>query len=288
VRVPSLPDLIVHHWVVSWPLTGDALVVAGLYLCAAQRVRGGWPRRRQIAFLAGIAALLVAFESGLDTFDDELLSVHMEQHLLLLEVVPLLVLLGQPVILALRVLPPNERAKLARAVRRTRRLTRPPTCLAVFAAIVLGCHLPVFFDATIHDPALHELEHGLFLLAGLCVWWPLVGHDHAPGRGLNGVERMVYLIVAMVPMTIVGAYLNRATTVFYAPYLVTSRDFGVSAVLDQQNAGAIMWVTGSCVMVAAGLWAAVHGLVEEERRQRAKDAREDRAAAARALVGRRG
>ena len=279
MRVPSLPGLVVHHWVVSWPLTGEALLVGALYLWAAQRVRGGWPRRRQIAFVAGIAALLVALESGLDTFDDELLSVHMEQHLLLLEVVPLLVLLGQPMTLALRVLPPDGRATLARTLRRSRPSTHPAVCLAVFATIVLACHLPVFFDATVHQQALHDLEHGLFLLAGLFVWWPLVGADPAPRRTLNGFERMVYLIVAMVPMTIVGAYLNRTTGVVYAPYAATSRSFGVSAVLDQQNAGAIMWVAGSCVMVAAGLWAAVHALVEEERRQRARDARQDRAKA---------
>jgi putative copper resistance protein D len=279
MNAPTLPALLVGHWVVSWPLTGEALLVAWLYLWAARRVRGGWPRRRQVAFLAGMATLLIALESGFDTFDDQLLSVHMEQHLLLLEVVPLLVLLGQPVMLALRVLPPDGRVTLARNLRRAGPYTHPAACLAVFAAIVLGCHLPVFFDATVRHQALHDFEHGLFLLAGLLLWWPLVGADPSPRRALNGFERIVYVIVAMVPMTIVGAYLDRATDVVYAPYAATSPGFGVSAVLDQQNAGAIMWVAGSCVMVAAGLWAAVHALMEEERRQRARDARDDRAMA---------
>jgi cytochrome c oxidase assembly factor CtaG len=70
------------------------------------------------------------------------------------------------------------------------------------------------------------------------------------------------VLVAMVPMSLLGAYLVREPVVIYA---------GVGAVADQQQAGAIMWVLGDVIMVAVGLWCALAGLVAEERRQRARE-----------------
>ena len=84
-----------------------------LYLLATRRVRRGWPLPRSVSFMAGLGCLLVALESGLDSYDDSLLSVHMVQHLVLLELVPVLLLGGQPVLLALRVLPSAGRRTLA-------------------------------------------------------------------------------------------------------------------------------------------------------------------------------
>ena len=57
--------------------------------------------------------LILALQSGIDGYDDRLLSDHMVQHLLLLVVVPPLLLGGRPVILALRALP--ARARRARS-----------------------------------------------------------------------------------------------------------------------------------------------------------------------------
>ncbi|MCW3065409.1 MAG: cytochrome c oxidase assembly protein, partial [Solirubrobacterales bacterium] len=59
---------------------GPGLLALG-YLVAARRAR--WPRRRTAAFLVGCAFLFVALGSGLDRYDDQLLSVHMAQHLAL-------------------------------------------------------------------------------------------------------------------------------------------------------------------------------------------------------------
>ena len=43
--------------------------------------------------------------------------------------------------------------------------------------------------------------------------------------------------------------------------------------VDQAQAGAIMWVGGDMIMVAVGLWAVLAALLAEERRQQARDAR---------------
>jgi putative membrane protein len=273
MSAPSVPQLLVGHWQPDAGLTLLATVYAGLYLWAARRVRRSWPALRTVSFLAGIACVLIALESGIDAYDDRLLSVHMVQHLLLLTVAPLLLLCGRPALLTLQALPRGPRGRLARAMRRTHPLTAPLPCLALFTVVVLGTHVPGFYDATLRHPALHDFEHVAYLLAGAALWWPLLDGDPAPGRRLGGLGRFLYLLATMPPMVLIGAYLNRHTSLLYAPYGPPAHALGISAVIDQQQAGAIMWVVGSTVMVVGGLWAVIAALIAEERRQQARDAR---------------
>ncbi len=119
--------LLVSHW----QLAPGVLAVVGLcglaYLQGVARARGRWPRRRTVAFLAGLLCIVIALQSGLDGYDDRLLSVHMVQHMILLMLAPLLLLAGQPLLLLIRALPrPQQRRAVARALRRVGADRRPP------------------------------------------------------------------------------------------------------------------------------------------------------------------
>jgi putative membrane protein len=276
---PSLPSLLISHWQLPWSLAVEAGAGAGLYTWATARVRGRWPIRRTISFLGGLGCLLVALGSGLDAYDDELLSVHMVQHMLLLMVVPALLLEGQPVLLALRTLPRRRRRTLARALTRARPYFGPVPSLVFFSAVIVLTHLPSFYDATLRHAALHDCEHALYVISGLLAWWHILDVDPVPSHRLGGLGKLGYLLAAMAPMALVGAYLNRHATLVYPAYGPPARELGVSALDDQSVAGAIMWVVGDVIMVAVGLWAIVAALVAAERRQQAQDAREDAAAA---------
>jgi cytochrome c oxidase assembly factor CtaG len=273
VSASSLPSLLVSHWALSPSVAVPAAGFATLYLLGTLRVGTRWPVRRTISYLAGIGAVVLALQSGVDAYDDQLLSIHMVQHMLLLLVAPLLLLGGRPLILALRALAPTRRNVVSRAVARTRWLTAPVSALAFFSAVVILTHLPVFYDATLRHAGLHELEHALYLAAGLVMFSPLVDADPAPARRLDGLGRLVYLIVAMMPMALVGAYLNRHATLFYPAYGPPARALGISALDDQGQAGAIMWVAGGVVMTTVGLWAALAAMLAEERRLMAREAR---------------
>ncbi|MGI8573637.1 MAG: cytochrome c oxidase assembly protein [Solirubrobacteraceae bacterium] len=268
---PSLPELLANHWQINPVLLLQTVACAALYLWGASRLGRRWPFRRTASFLAGIAVVLVALQSGLDSYADRLLSVHMVQHMWLLLVAPALLLGGRPVLLALRALPPSRRTPLARTMARVRPLTAPLMCLAAFSAVLMLAHLPALYDAALAHPLVHAIEHGAFLAAGLMLWWPILDGD--PARRLGALGRLGYLIVAMVPMGIVGAYLNRHVALVYPPYAAPARALGVSALTDQADAGAIMWVVGDVIMVAIGLWATIAALVAEERRQQGRDAR---------------
>jgi putative membrane protein len=275
VSAPSLPSLVVSHWHVSWSLTAISALYGGLYVWAAvRRTSGRWPVRRTLAFLSGIACVLVALQSGIDTYDERLLSVHMTQHMLLLLLAPLLLLAGRPALLTLRTLPPGPaRRRLARGLYQASRIARPVPCLAVFSAVVVLTHVPGFYSATLRSSALHGVEHALYLCAGLVLWSPLLDVDPSPRRRLGGFGRLVYMLGAMPAMALVGAYLNRHPSLIYASYGPPAHALGISAVADQQQAGAIMWVAGNLIMIAVGLWAAVAAMIAEERRQQTRDAR---------------
>jgi putative membrane protein len=272
MSVPSLPTLLVSHWELSASVVVPVAGVASLYGLGAKRVRG-WPAHRLAAFLGGLGCVLVALESGLGAYDNQLLSAHMAQHMLLLLVAPLLLLGGDPVVLLLSALPPGRRRAVGKGLIRVRAYTGPAQSLTFFTAVVVLTHLPTFYDATLRHPLLHYIEHALYLVAGVLMWSPLVDGDPAPRRRLDGLGRLGYLIVAMLPMALVGAYLNRHATVFYPAYGPPARALGISAVHDQATAGAIMWVVGNVIMVVVGLWAALAAMVAEERRQVARDAR---------------
>lgn len=272
MTAPGIPELLVRHWVASWPLNGDSVFLAAIYVIAARRA-GHWPWQRTVAFIAGLLAVAVALESGINSYDDRLLSVHMVQHLILLEVAPVLLLCGRPVALALRTLPPGERRNLGRAMVRVRRFATPPACLAAFTAVVLGTHVPGFFDATVTDQTLHDAEHLVYLLAGVIMWWPLFG-EPAPSQRLGGIAALIYVTASMLPMTLIGAYLNRDESLFYPAYALPTRSLGVSPVLDQQHAGALMWVAGTTIMAWVGLAGVAASMLAAERRQRARDLRE--------------
>lgn len=267
-------------WAVAPTVTAVAVVVAALYLAGAgraQRRAAGWPPRRTVAFLAGIAAIVVALESGLDVYGDELLSVHMVQHLVLTMVAAPLLVIGAPVTLALRALRGRPRAA-AIAVARSRAfraLGHPLVAWGLFVGVMLVWHLSPLYGLAVEHDWLHELEHFLYLATGVLFWMPLLGADpapHAPGW----LGRLVYMLLAMPAMSVVGVVLASAQTVRYPVYLAPARELGISALADQHDAGGIMWVGGTLTMAVITLVIACYGLIADERRTRAAEAYADR------------
>jgi putative copper resistance protein D len=156
---------------------------------------------------------------------------------------------------------------------RARPLCRPLPCLLWFSGVVVLTHLPGFYDATLRHPLLHDAEHLAYLLAGAAMWWPILGGDPLPSERLSGLGMLVYLLFAMPAMALVGAYLDRAPQLVYSAYAAPARALGVSALRDQAQAGAIMWVGGDLVVVVVGLWAILAAMLAEERHLSSREAR---------------
>lgn len=275
---PAQPTL--GHLLGSWsldPVAALALLLAALLygagvLGVSRRGRRRWPPARTASFLAGLLVLALALVSGIDELADELLSVHMVQHLLLALLAPALLLCGAPVRLALAAGRPGLRAGLARVLssRPVRALVHPAVGCALFAFVVLGWHLTGLFELALEDPAVHALEHAAYLSAGLLLLAPLIAADPLPHRP-GAVGRFCWMMGAMTAMAVPGALLAFAPAVRYPHYLAPARALGRSALADEHVAGAIMWVAGGVAMFALALALAGSAMLAEERRQRRRE-----------------
>jgi putative membrane protein len=238
-------------------------VTVGLaYLVAAEigrrrdRRSRRWPARRTACFLAGLALLLVAIDSGIGAGADEHLADHMVEHMLIwLAVAPLLVL-GAPVRLALFALGSRGRWRLGGALHAApvRALTGPVLSTALFAAVVVATSVPAVFDLTLEDDLVHVAEHALYLLTAVLVWAPLIGADPLPSR-LGVAGRCWCVAACMVPMAAIAIWLLAAGAPIYGPY---EEALGIAAAMhDQRVAGVIML---AAALPALALAAAAPGL----------------------------
>jgi putative copper resistance protein D len=259
----------------GWRLNAALLVIAalGLFYASGARRVPRWPRRRTAAFGAGLAALAVALCSGFERHADQLLSVHMAQHLLLsLAAAPLLVL-GAPLRLALGALPRGAARALADvAAGRLGTLARPVVAGTLFALAGLALHVPAVYDASIRDPWLHAGAHAAFLTAALLFWTPLLAPEPLAHR-LSAAGRLAYVLLAMPAMAVVGVGLSTAGSVVYAPYERTTQALGLSPLADQHLAGGLMWIAGALVLGVAFVASGWQALLAEERRAIAREAR---------------
>lgn len=228
------------------------------------------PRWRTATYLAGLAAIAIALQSGIERYDTSLFSVHMVQHILLTLVAAPLIAVSAPVTLLLRVASPRVRRDWilpALHSRPARVLGFPVVAWMIFAGVMWGTHFSPLFDLALENRPVHDLEHVLYLAAGLLFWWPAVGQDPSPWRMPHPV-RALYVFLQMPQNTFLAVIILNATAPLYPHYATLNRPWGPSVLLDQQFAGGIMWLAGDLIFIAA-MAAILLGWMRNEERQTA-------------------
>lgn len=285
---PTLARLL-GTWTLDPVLLGVCVAAVGLYVWGMVRSRRGWPVWRLASFTFGLLVLLLALTTGVDEYADELLSIHVVEHLLLILAAPALILWGAPVRLALSACPPAGRHVIASLLRKrwVRLLTRPACGFALFTLVVLGTHMTGVYEAALRDRTLHACEHAAYFWSGMLLLLPLLAADpipHPPGA----IARFSWLMAAMVVMSVpAGVYLFDGR-VRYPFYLAPARALHTSALSDQRAAGMIMLVAGGLAMGALAIVVAMGAMIAEERRQQRRDtylAADEQAASTRELAG---
>lgn len=259
-------------WSPPIPLTVATILFALMYL------RGWWrlhvvspnviPAWRAGSFLFGLFLIWLALGSPLAAFDEQLLTVHMIQHLLLMTFAPPLILIGAPVMPVLHGLPKG----LVQAVvsplfrwpplqRAGHILSKPLVCWLAAAAALVCWHIPAAFTLALRSEAWHIVEHTCFLTAGFLFWWPVVQPWPSTAK-MPQWSILLYLFFATLPCDVLSGFLMFSDRVAYRAYLSVPRSFGISVLADQECAAALMW---TCVTIVYLIPAAIltNGLLSQ-------------------------
>jgi putative membrane protein len=239
------------------------IVLASAYALRVMRLSAEGrpvPLRRQVSFLAGIAVIAVALVSPLDGLADELLTFHMLQHLLVMDVAALLLVLGltgpimQPVL-------------AMRGLRWVRHLGNPLVALALWTVLLYAWHIPALYEsATFDNDVVHALQHSSFLLAGFTFWMSLFGplpkpawFGAAAGAGFVAAVRLIGAVLANVLMW--------SGSVIYPRYGAPQAERGVDPLSDQGTAGVVMMAESTVITLGVLLYLVLRWARHDTERQ---------------------
>jgi len=258
-----------HNWqelARAWSF--EPLVVVGLTLTAGlfaigfsrlKREAGKHGSRRTweaICFAGGWLALFVALVSPLHAWGSVLFSAHMTQHEVLMLVAAPLLVLARPVVPFLWAFPLDWSRRLGNIGKVGwvssvwHALTIPLVAWLVHAVALWTWHVPVLFEAVLHNEWVHTLQHLSFLVSALLFWWALI---HGPRGAMGYGAAVLYLFTTSIHSGALGALLTVAGSVWYPSYIPFTATWGLTPLEDQQLGGLIMWIPAGLVYVIAGL-----------------------------------
>ncbi|GGO73413.1 cytochrome c oxidase assembly protein [Nonomuraea cavernae] len=268
-----------------------AAALAGLYGAGVVRLlrRGdSWPWGRTVSWFAGVAILVFATQSGLARYAKVMFDVHMIEHMTLSMIVPIFLVLGGPVTLALRAIRPavrrgdrGPREWLTTILhsRVVRVLAHPAIATALFIVSTYALYFTPLFASAMEEHLGHIWMTLHFLISGSLFFWVIIGVDPAPHR-LPYVGKLLTLFVTMPFHAFFGvALMMTGTLIASGWYEQLGRTWGESLLQEQQNGGAIAWGFGEIPTLIVLLTIAVQWYKDEDRQARRADRRADRSGA---------
>jgi putative membrane protein len=276
-----------HLELESW-IAVMLVLSAGIYLYGVHRLhsRGDhWPVTRTILFLVpGLGSIAFVTVSGIEAYDDTLLSVHMIQHMVLGMIAPIFLALGAPVTLALRTLPVGGRKRLVSVLhsRPAKVLTFPLVSYALFVANPFALYFTGLYQQTLEHPLFHEFVHLHFLVTGCLFFWPLLGLDPLPGRWPYP-GRALLMLLSTPFHAVLGLTIMQSATLIAGGWYTNLHLTWANPKDDQVLAGGILWAGGEVVSVTMLAVLVVQWMRDADKEARRVDRKLDRERHERAL-----
>ncbi|MCZ4500931.1 MAG: cytochrome c oxidase assembly protein [Marmoricola sp.] len=245
------------HWDVrlGWLVVGALLVFAYVDAVIRGHQRGArMPGWRIACYLAGVVLLLLSVSSAIDVYAMSVFWVHMVQHLLLIMVVPMLLVVGHPLTAVRSALGETGQRRFDAVVRSVpiALLTHPIVSFALYAVVIVGSHLTGFMDAMVVHGWLMPAEQVAYVVSGYLLLLPLMGREPIRWE-VPYLARVLLVLLAMMPDTIVGIVLLQSDTVAFPKMFGMHPSWAPSALDDQQIAGGLMWAVGDGLMMVVGV-----------------------------------
>jgi putative membrane protein len=244
---------------------GPLLLIAILYARRVRTLAGtthpvpGW---RQACFYGGFVTIAAALTS-LGGASQDLLYMHMVEHLLLSDIAALLIVLGLTGPLIAPILK-------IRFFDRLRVLAHPAIAFPLWTIDLYVWHLPVFYQAALRHSGIHALEHAMFLGFGINMWMCLFGPLPMP-KWFGNLGRLFYIVAVRLAGTVLGNIFLWSGTVFYPFYNHGDAMHHISPLADQNIAGAVMMVEESFLTLGLFCWLFLRAAREGEERQNLLD-----------------
>jgi cytochrome c oxidase assembly factor CtaG len=242
-------------------LVSAVLYIRGLRLLWDEHVGRGIRVWEATSFAAGWLVTALALLSPLHELSEQLFSLHMVQHELLMVLAAPLLVLGRPFVPMIWSLPSPARRLVGRTMHRAgvrtvwRGVTRPSVAFLLHGVAIWAWHAPVLFQATLTNDAIHALQHASFLGTALLFWWTIIHGAASATR--SQVKSFGVAVLLLFGTTLhsgaLGALLTFSRTLWYPSYALACPAACMFTPLeDQQLAGLIMWIpAGFAYLVAA-------------------------------------
>ena len=248
------PETLWQAWNLAPPVVLGIVLAAstyGLGVVALRRSGHGPGPRRVLYFYAGLVVVTVSLVSPLDALSTTLFSAHMVQHLMLILIAAPLLVLGAPVLPVMMVLPRTVR-RISRTIERapvvdavSRAVMNPVVVLALHSIALWAWHLPSPYQAALGDDVLHGGEHVTFVATAMLFWALVIGSRGR--RRLGHGPAILLTFVTALQSAALGVVLTFASTVLYPVHASRTQAWGLTALEDQQLAGAIMWIPAGVI-----------------------------------------
>ncbi len=254
-QLPGPPTVLrlLTFWRFDTFIGTGAMVLAALYVAGVIRLRrrgDHWPPGRTVAWLAGSLTLMFVTGSGVRAYGSAMFSVHMAEHMALNMFIPVFLVLGAPLTLALRALPaagpdqpPGPREWLLRLVHSpvTSFIANPITAFVLFVGSLYAVYFTPLFDTLVRYHWGHEFMSIHFMITGYLFYWGIIGVDPGPRR-LPFVGRLGLLFAVMPFHAFFGiATMTMTSAIGGTFYRNVNLPWVSSLTNDQHLGGAIAW-----------------------------------------------
>lgn len=243
---------------VDFAWTWSPLALAGPLLCLAIYGRLWWRARaegrpsrngdwRAVVFVMGVVALLFALVSPISRLGEQMFVWHMVQHIVLVDIAPILLVAGCSAPLLQPVM-----ARLEPYADSLQWLARPATAVIFYVGALWIWHAPVLYNLALTNPFVHAFQHASLFAVGVLFWWhvfePVPSRHSIRGPGVFPFMAATKFFTGVLASLI--TFLPEAGLV-YSYYVDQPRMWGFTAASDQQLGGAIMVTEELVLMVTA-------------------------------------
>jgi cytochrome c oxidase assembly factor CtaG len=249
------PELTFTRALTEWTLDpwmlALVLLLAGAYLAGVRRARkaGDWPAARPIWFLGlGLGLLVIATMSWVGVYQPILFWVRAVQTVLLVLLIPLFLVLGRPITLAITAFP-RAGARIEAGIRSlpARILTFPAITAFALVGVPFVMYFTSWYTHVFYSTTVREITYLVLMVPGFVFFWTLLRVDPVPKAYSYGVSMWI------TGAEVIGdAFFGIAVIAYQgliggAYYTALGRPWGPSLQTDQVIGGGVLWILGDLV-----------------------------------------